>query len=122
MFDHVKLVKSNIKVDLKEKEALIFDGWTRTSMHYVGHTSCTTILSTRRNSESTFKLVQGLNLLAVSPPIQGLTSDNTMDNSTTEETKFNAEALLVFFFDVFEFFLDSPFQIDASVYTSQLQY
>ena len=81
--------------------ALMYDGWTTGSMHYVGlfASYCTTVVK-RVNNQDNAQSVPRLTLLGVSP--LGKVSDDTMNDD--EATKFDAEAHIAFFRDVMKFY------------------
>lgn len=106
LFELVKLVEDRIKLEMRgTMGALMFDGWTRSSMHYVGvYASYTKTCTVRENAKDMVKTTNRLTLLGLSPLSQELTENGEVDHSTNEATSFNAEAHLKYFTDVLEIF------------------
>lgn len=106
IFKLVELVEKKIAIELEcTKGAVLFDGWTCNSTHYIAVivSYCTTAL--RHDRGSVFKeSIPRLTLLSLSP--MGHVPEEEDENATgqDETTKFNAEAHLQFFSEIFPFF------------------
>eukprot|EP00171_Calliarthron_tuberculosum_P002661 IDg2661t1 len=104
IFKLVEMVERYITEELSNtRGAIIYDGWTVNGMHYVGlFTSYIRAVPTRVSSTFQEAHTPTMTLLAVSPMSQ--ITDGGEQNGDAETTKFNAEAHVKFFRDVFELY------------------
>ena len=105
IFQLVKLVESRIKDEIHDtKGAILYDGWTCNSTHYIGLYASYCVPQPHRYSNANItRAVHRLTLLSLSPMSQE-SSDETKEGRSEETTVFNAQAHIDFFREIFLFY------------------
>jgi len=104
IFQLVELVEELISKEIKNtRGALMYDGWTSNNTHFIGvFLSYCLQVPIRIDGKEKYKHIPQITLIGVSP-LAKIDEDDD-DGLSQEATKFNAEAHLTYFREIFEYY------------------